>query len=52
MCIRDSYYIIQVTERAPNRVLGIDAYQARLEAAFENWLAQLRADATIERLLP
>ena len=47
-----TYYIIQVTERAPNRPLGIDAYQARLEAAFENWLEQLRADATIERFVP
>lgn len=47
-----TYYIIQVTEREADRALGVDAYQARLEAAFANWLEQLRADATIERFVP
>ena len=47
-----TYYIIQVTEREADRALGVDAYQARLEAAFDDWLAQLRAAATIERFIP
>ena len=47
-----TYYIIQVTEREADRALGVDAYQARLQAAFDDWLAQLRAAATIERLVP
>jgi parvulin-like peptidyl-prolyl isomerase len=47
-----TYYIIQVTEREADRALGVDAYQARLAAAFDEWLAQLRAAATIERFVP
>jgi parvulin-like peptidyl-prolyl isomerase len=47
-----TYYIIQVMEREADRALGVDAYQARLEAAFDEWLAQLRAAATIERFVP
>ena len=47
-----TYYIIQVTEREADRALGVDAYQARLEAAFDAWLADLRAAATIERFVP
>ena len=47
-----TYYIIQVTEREADRALGVDAYQARLQAAFDDWLAQLRAAATIERFVP
>ena len=49
---RTTYYIIQVTERDPNRALGVDAYQAALQTAFDAWLAQLHAAATIERFVP
>ena len=46
-----TYYIIQVTEREAERPLSVDAYQAALEAAFDAWLAGLRAAATIERFI-
>lgn len=46
------YYIIQVTERDTERALSVDAYHARLQDAFDAWLAELWAGATIERFLP
>ena len=46
-----TYYIIQVTEREAERPLSMDAYQAALEAAFDAWLADLHAAATIERFI-
>ncbi len=48
---KTTYYIIQVTEREAERPLSVDAYQAALEAAFDAWLAGLRAAATIERFI-
>ena len=47
-----TYYIVQVTEREADRPLSMDAYQAALQAAFDAWLADLHAAATIERLIP
>jgi len=47
-----TYYIIQVTERETDRPLSMDAYQAALQAAYDAWLAGLRAAATIERFVP
>ena len=49
---KSTYYIIQVTEREAERPLSMDAYQAALQAAFDAWLADLHAAATIERLVP
>lgn len=49
---RTTYYIVQVTERDPDRELTADAYSARLQAVFGEWLNGLRAAATIERLAP
>ena len=49
---KTTYYIIQVTEREAERPLSMDAYQAALQAAFDAWLADLHAAATIERLVP
>ena len=49
---RTTYYIIQVTERDPDRQLTADAYSARLQAAYAEWLDGLRAAATIERFVP
>jgi len=46
------YYIIQVTERDPERELTDDATAALLQAAFSDWLDGLRAAATIERFVP
>lgn len=48
---KTTYYIIQVTEREADRPLSMDAYQAALEAAFDAWLAGIRAAATIERFI-
>ena len=49
---RTTYYIIQVTERDPDRELSADAYSARLLATFNDWLDGLRAAATVERFVP
>jgi parvulin-like peptidyl-prolyl isomerase len=49
---KTTYYIIQVTEREAERPLTADAYHDRLQAAFDDWLAQLWAAATVERMLP
>jgi len=49
---RTVYYIVQVTEREAERPLTADARHPLLQAAFDAWLADLRATATIERLLP
>ena len=49
---KTTYYIVQVTEREADRPLSMDAYQAALQAAFDAWLADLHAAATIERLIP
>jgi len=46
------YYIIQVTERDPERELTADATSALLQATFSEWLDGLRAAATIERFVP
>lgn len=45
-----TYYIVQVTERDPNRELSADGRYRLLEAAFAEWVAGLRAGATIERV--
>ena len=49
---KTTYYIVQMTEREADRPLSMDAYQAALQAAFDAWLADLHAAATIERLIP
>ncbi len=46
------YYIIQVTEREPDRALTADARSALLQATFDVWLDGLWANATIERVAP
>jgi len=49
---KTTYYIIQVTERDPERELTADATSALLQATFSEWLDGLRAAATIERFVP
>jgi parvulin-like peptidyl-prolyl isomerase len=44
-----TYYIVQVTERDPNRAMTADMRYAMLQQTFEAWLAQLWEQATIER---
>ncbi|MFO7663272.1 MAG: SurA N-terminal domain-containing protein [Chloroflexota bacterium] len=46
------YFIVQVTDRDPNRELTADALHASLQAAFLDWLEQLWAGAVIERFAP
>lgn len=46
------YYIVQVTEREPDRALTADARFALLQATFDAWLEGLWANATIERFAP
>lgn len=45
------YYIVQVTERDPNRELATDSRLQLLQATFEAWLDQLWANAAIERFV-
>lgn len=45
-----TYYIVQVTERDPARELTADGRYRLLQAAFAEWVAGLRAAATIERV--
>lgn len=44
-----TYYIVQVTERDPNRAVTADMRYAMLQQTFEAWLDQLWSQATIER---
>lgn len=46
-----TYYIVQVTERDPNRVMTADMRYAMLQQTFEAWLDQLWSQATIERFV-
>jgi parvulin-like peptidyl-prolyl isomerase len=46
-----TYYIIQVTERDPNRALTADMRYDMLQQTFEAWLDQLWEQATIERFV-
>lgn len=45
------YYILQVTERDPQRPLPAELRYERLQATFETWLDTLRQTADIERLV-
>jgi len=49
---KTTYYIIQVTERDPERELTADATSALWQATFSEWLDGLWAAATIERFVP
>jgi parvulin-like peptidyl-prolyl isomerase len=46
-----TYYIVQVTERDPNRALTADMRHAMLQQTFQAWLDQLWEQATIERFV-
>ena len=46
---RQTYYIVKVTERDPNRELTAEGRYDLLQAAFDAWLDGLWAGATIER---
>lgn len=46
-----TYYIIQVTERDPNRELSVEARYNLLQATFDAWLEGLWGSATIERFV-
>jgi parvulin-like peptidyl-prolyl isomerase len=45
-----TYYIVQVTERDPNRELTADGRYRLLQAVFTEWITTLRATATVERV--
>jgi parvulin-like peptidyl-prolyl isomerase len=45
-----TYYIVQVTERDPARELTADGRYRLLQAAFTDWITNLRATATVERV--
>lgn len=49
---RTVYYIVQVTEREPDRPLTADARYALLQETFKAWLDSLWAAAAIERFVP
>ena len=46
-----TYYIIQVTERDPNRPLNADLRHRLLQERFDTWLNEQRTNATILYLL-
>ena len=46
-----TYYIVQVTERDPNRELTADGRYRLLEVAFREWLDSLWATAAVERVV-
>jgi parvulin-like peptidyl-prolyl isomerase len=46
-----TYYVVLVTERDPQRPLSNELRYSLLQAKFEEWLAELRAQATIERFV-
>jgi len=46
------YYIVQTTERDPERELTADMRSGLLQAAFTAWIEQLRTEATVERFEP
>jgi parvulin-like peptidyl-prolyl isomerase len=45
------YYIVQVTERDPNRAVTADMRYSMLQQTFEAWLEQLWSQATVERFV-
>ena len=47
----EGYHIIQVIERESARALSLDVQLALRQTTFEEWLAEKRASATIERLV-
>ena len=47
----EGYHIIQVMERDPARALSLDVQLALRQTTFEEWLAEKRASATIERFV-
>ncbi|MEZ4515468.1 MAG: SurA N-terminal domain-containing protein [Chloroflexota bacterium] len=47
-----TYYIVQVTERDPNRELTADGRYQLLQAAFSEWVQEQWTNATIERFAP
>ncbi len=46
-----TYYIVQLTERDPQRPLPADMQVTLYEEAFQRWLAELWQNATVERLV-
>jgi parvulin-like peptidyl-prolyl isomerase len=46
-----TYYIVQLTERDPQRPLPTDMQVALYEEAFQRWLGELWQNATVERLV-
>lgn len=46
-----TYYIVQLTERDPQRPLPTDMQVTLYEEAFQQWLAELWQNATVERLV-
>ena len=48
---KTTYYIIQVTERDPNRELTTDDRYGLMQATFDAWLENLWAKAAIERFI-
>ena len=46
-----TYYIVQLTERDPNRALGADLRYRLLQDAFESWLDKQKSGATITYML-
>lgn len=46
-----TYYIVQLTERDPQRPLPADMQVTLYEEAFQSWLAELWQNATVERLV-
>lgn len=47
-----TYYIVQLTERDPNRELTADGRYRLLQTAFTGWVEGLWAAATVERMAP
>lgn len=48
---RTTYYLVQLVERDPQRPLSSELRYSLLQAKFEEWLAALAAQATIERFV-
>lgn len=46
-----TYYIVQLTERDPNRLLGADLRYRLLQEDFESWLEEQKSGATIVSFL-
>ena len=46
-----TYYIVQLTERDPQRPLPADMQVTLYEEAFQRWLAELWQNATVERIV-